>query len=330
MKLSLSQIKSVTLGAERVREEEDGIHFYRFTEREEELYRQRNEELYKKTFSTSGIQLSFRTDSRTLFLQGKLTAGSSRRYYAIEVFVGDKRVDCIKNFEEESLPDDYAMIRLPRDVFEKSIALPEGEKHVRVLLPWSCNTIFSQISLDDGASLEPCRPEKNVLIFGDSITHGYDALYPSHRYVTLLADHLHAQEWNKAIGGEIFFPELAAEKVSFKPDYVSVAYGTNDWKKCTPDEIRVNSKAFFAALAENYPESVIYAITPIWRADREDSIPKTIHDIIVEATSPYANIRVIRGIDLVGHDPLLFADLRLHPNDRGFLQYGENLIREIG
>ena len=46
-----------------------------------------------------------------------------------------------------------------------------------------------------------------------------------------LADALGAEEVNKAIGGECFFPELAATKEDFQPEYITVAYGTNDWSR---------------------------------------------------------------------------------------------------
>lgn len=39
MKLDLEQIKNITHGTERIGEESDGIHFYRFKEEEKELYK---------------------------------------------------------------------------------------------------------------------------------------------------------------------------------------------------------------------------------------------------------------------------------------------------
>ena len=55
MNLNLSQIKEVPLGAVRIEEIENGIHFYRFNKEQELLYKNRNEDFYKKTFATSGI-----------------------------------------------------------------------------------------------------------------------------------------------------------------------------------------------------------------------------------------------------------------------------------
>ena len=47
MKLNFSQIKDVTLGAVRMEEMEDGIHFLRFTAEQEALYKERKESLRK-------------------------------------------------------------------------------------------------------------------------------------------------------------------------------------------------------------------------------------------------------------------------------------------
>ena len=115
--------------------------------------------------------------------------------------------------------------------------------------------------------MEPVKAGKTLLAFGDSITQGMDAMRPSNRYVTKLANYLGAEEVNKGISGECYFPPLAEAKDDLNPDYITVAYGTNDWSKKGRDIFQVNSKAFYKALRKNYPNTPIYAITPIWRAD---------------------------------------------------------------
>ena len=64
--------------------------------------------------------------------------------------------------------------------FEKKFELGDGEKKVTVFLPWSFSLSLKELTLDDNSSLSPIKREKNMLVIGDSITHGYDALYPSH------------------------------------------------------------------------------------------------------------------------------------------------------
>ena len=69
MKLNIDQIRAVCQGAVRVEETSEGIRLYRFTEEQEEIYRQRSSVLYRKTFSTAGMKLCFETDSTSLFLR---------------------------------------------------------------------------------------------------------------------------------------------------------------------------------------------------------------------------------------------------------------------
>ena len=100
MNLNLQQIKSITLGAVSITKEENGFHFYRFTQEQMNLYRRVSEDFSKKTQSTSGVQLRFETDSKTLQLSGTIRPGSSRKYYAFDVFVnGTKRQKTQKHTE---------------------------------------------------------------------------------------------------------------------------------------------------------------------------------------------------------------------------------------
>ena len=47
------------------------------------------------------------------------------------------------------------------------------------------------------------------------------------------------------------------------------------------------------------------------------------------ATEELPNVKVISGTDFVPHDISYFADLRLHPNDKGFAHYAENLYQAV-
>ena len=171
-------------------------------------------------------------------------------------------------------------------------------------------------------------------MYGDSITHGYDAINPSNKYATRLANALGYDEYNKGIGGEVFFPPLAELKQPFTPDIITVAYGTNDWSLTEKSQFDKNCKAFYENLSKNYPDTPIFAITPIWR---KESVTETrpfgdfalVEEGIREATKDLKNVTVIRGFDLVPKEEKYFADLRLHPNDKGFEYYAKSLYEMI-
>ena len=337
MRLLLNDYKSIALGCARVVEENGKIRFHRFTEEEEIIYRKRDE-LLGKSFSDrcaapAGIKLSFTTNSKSIKITAVTAAATSRSYFSFDVFENGKPLGYLDNFKEEELPENYTEQEFPLGKYEKSFVLSKENNEITVYFPWSVLIDDIEIELDDGASIEPIRPKKKLLAYGDSITQGYDAIRPSHRYAARIAEFLGAEEINKAIGGEIFVPSLVEKKLDFKPDYITVAYGTNDWSSTDGKDFYQNVVSFFTSLSKNYPEVPIFAITPIWRLNFEEAKPFgnffSVEKIIKEATSSFKNVNVISGFDLVGHDTKLFADLRLHPNDAGFSEYFKNLSKKI-
>ena len=332
MILTKDQIKSIALGTERVEEQGGCIHFYRFTKEQDVLYQNRDKALHMKSLGTSGVQLRFLTDSQSLFLKTEITSGSSRSYFAFEVFANGSRIGTLDNFGGKTMTGIYTTDVYPQGEFSKTFDLGMGEKEICIYFPWSAHAAIKTLALDDGASVIPVKPKKTMLCFGDSITQGYDAVYPSSKYITRLAKMLDAQEYNKAIGGEIFFPELADTKEDFVPDYVTVAYGVNDWAKFSLKEFLGNCKSFFCNVSENYPTSKIFVITPIWSKLNYDSPLGTLENVgklIEEQAAEFANISVIQGFRFVPQEESLFGDGELHPNDQGFDFYFQNLKKAI-
>jgi len=333
MVLSFSEIKSITLGAAGVEQHEDGVHFYRFTKEQQALYKIRNDDFYRKTFATSGVKLRFVTDSETLSLTVNVSGGSSRRYFATDVFVNGKKLDSLDNFSGVALPADYTTFPLAiGGEYSKTFSLGTGEKEVAVYFPWSAETVLKELALDDNAFVKPKKPGEKLVCFGDSITQGYDALYPSNSYVSKLADMMDVEVYNKAIGGETFFPELAAAKEDFEPAYITVAYGTNDWSHISQEEFVQNCSAFFKNLCRTYPHAKIFAIAPIWRKDMfAEKLFGDFADVekCIREAAAFDNVTVINGFSFVPQDENLYADLRLHPNDEGFSYYFESLAKAI-
>ncbi len=330
MKLSFEQISEFTTGAVRIKELNGETHLYRFSEEQENLYKERDWDFYNKTFCTAGIRLSFLTNSSTLFLKLNIsTKESTRKYFSVDVFVDGVPVDYIDNFSNIALPIDYTQADLPDGHFAKQIRLGDGMKKVCIYLPRMAVVAIEDIIVDDGAFVEPIKPSKKLLVFGDSITQGYDALRPSNHYIAKLANAFDVEEFNVAIGGEIFFPELIDAAGDLKPDYIIVGYGTNDWSKTEQPYFKENCQSFFKSLYDKYPSSQICVLTPIWRRDYEEAKPFgsffEVEAIIKNICSNYSTISVVEGWDMVPHSENYYADLRLHPNDKGFEYYYKNL-----
>ncbi|MBO5868732.1 MAG: SGNH/GDSL hydrolase family protein, partial [Oscillospiraceae bacterium] len=251
MKLNFEQIKEITCGAVSFAHVDGAVQFFRFTPAQEELYKPYREvtksDYYSKTFGGSNIRLVFKTNSTRLGLNISVTKATTRSFFDLEVFVNGTCVGTINNHDDKPFPAGNPQFDCPLGDFSGEFCLGEGEKLVELYLPWSVCTLLKGMTLDDGSFVTPVKRSKKMLIFGDSITQGYDVHQYSRHYTTLLAEKLDADPVNKAIGGEIFFPDLSAiADRELKPDLITVAYGTNDWAGRQNAELFVTHvKSFF-------------------------------------------------------------------------------------
>ena len=331
-RLTLKELNAITLGVSRITEEEDGFHFFRFNEKQEAFYKERNADYYKKTAATAGVRLSFQTDSKSLTLKGSVTETTSRSYYSFDVFKNGDLVGYADNFSNCDIPRDYTSAPFVYAPFEATFDLGEGLKTVTVYFPWTV-AVALEVFVDDDAFLAAIRPAKVLLAFGDSITQGYDAMRPSKRYVSRLVDLLGAQEHNRGIGGEVICPELLNVAELADPDYITVAYGTNDWRRSSRETFTADCRAFYKALSTRYPSARIFAMTPIWRKDRDDVASfgpfDDVAKIIADAVKDLPNVILLSGEDLVPPSENWFADFYLHPTDAGFSHYARNLYAKM-
>lgn len=335
MKLTTNEIFNISLGAVYAKEVDNGVILCRFTQEQSKVYEKDNPGFYAKSFSSAGVKLRFKTNSKKLGIKFSIDNEglSTRMYFAIDLFINGKFSDSINNFENVEIPEDYTFAEFEVGNFFKEFNLGDGEKEVLVHLPCLVRTVIKEITVDEGAEIVPVKPQKTYIAYGDSITHGYDSLHPSNRYPAILAEKLDAQEFNKGIGGEVFRPALAKEKDNFEPDYITVAYGTNDWGLKDRETFIKDCREFYKDLSDNYKTSKIFAIGPIWRADNEEvrkfGLFPDISKEIKKAVADLENVTYIDGYDLVPDERKYFADLRLHPRDEGFMHYGNNLYEKI-
>lgn len=335
MKLTFDQISAAALGAAFVTQEPDGVFFHRLTPAQEDVYRRlRDETMLRKACATAGVVLSFSTDSPRLWLKASFGKAWTRFYASVDVTANGTYIGSADNFSHLPMEGNYASTVCKRGPFEKEFDLGDGEKTVKIYLPWSASVALTELSLSDGSTFAPVRPEKKMLFIGDSITQGYDALRPMNRWPARVADALGVEEVNKSVGGEIFFPELTAELEAMTPAAVFMAWGTNNWGTGVPREkLLADAPVVFSHLRKTYPDVPLYAILPIWRGDREEARPYGAFEQMradVKGFAEDAGAICIDGYDLVPHDPKFFGDLRLHPNDDGFAHYAEGVLKAVG
>ncbi len=326
MKLTLEQIKKITFGAVDVIETPLGFTFKRFTEKQAEYYAIYRDNSYKlKCNSAAGIRLCFLTDSNKFGLD----------YFVRVSECPTRGITRFDLYVDGVLCENFGIIEGNADKhFEYDLG--DGVKTVELYLPWTKMVYLSNITLDDGASFAPQKRVRTMLSYGDSITHGYFAYHPSLSYASKLARALDANQYNKAIGGDRFFPELLELDEPVNPDIITVAYGTNDWSLHTRATVQKRSRAFLEALSSKFPAAKIFVITPIWREcksepkfmDKFGGYLNEVHAVIEGNCKDLANVTVIDGMKLVPHDQHFFDD-GLHPNDLGMCVCAHNLYLEI-
>ena len=323
MKLTNTELKALCHGALWFDEDEQGyLHLYRFTEKQVDFYRETNMDFYYKTMATSNVRVSLTTDAAALSFDYLAHTRSSRKFCYFDIYVNDVM---LAHEGENDCTETTGTVTL---------ALPAGTNEITVYLPPLFGAALKNFTLDGATFATPVTKKRKMLIFGDSITQGYDAVYPSQSYANLIADMLDATSVNQGIGGEIFNPALIDGELGFTPDLITVAYGTNDYSKCTREDMIAAANGFYARLREAFPETPIFALLPIWRGDTKNKVSavgtfEEAKAIVRDAAERQPNTVVIDGNTFVPHLPEFFSDKHLHPNDMGFKFYADALFAAL-
>lgn len=325
MVLTHQELIPLLHGAVRTVDKGDGfLHLFRFTEKQVQFYKElvhpKKTLFFEKAHASSNIRIAFTTNASFFSFDYYATRAASREYYYFDVFVDGVMVH---HQGEEGVRVATGNVR---------VELPEGEHEVTVYCPPLFSTTLANFTLSDGATVKPMQKSRRMLILGDSITQGYDARFPSQSYANLLADKLDAVSVNQGIGGETFNPGMLDFDLGFTPDIVTVAYGSNDFTKCTREEMVYNANEFYRRLREAYPNAKIFSVLPIWRIDCVKTHAMRFEEAIEIAREAALKVGAvpIEGLKIVPNMREFFADAKvLHPNELGFNFYASGVYNVI-
>lgn len=313
MQITKETLSSLISGKVRMLETDDGyVTFRRFTEAQTERCAKIGRT--KQPTTSAGMFLELQGDVKRIAFDYRAVIGTTRNFFGLSVL--ENGVHTGGFVRHEQIADGH---------FEYE---PASAGKLTVYLPNLSAFFFKNVEID--GTFEPVKRPRKLFIAGDSITQGYDAEEPHRAYSSRLAEAMNAEMLNQAIGGDTFHADNLEDLPDFTPDAVVINYGTNDWAREL--DVKTNSDRYLKLLSETFLHARTFIIEPIWRRAEEDVGEKngiTVEDVrryIREAAARYG-LTVIPGIDLVPHDPSLFSDERLHPNDAGFDHYADNLIR---
>ena len=327
MKLNEKQILSAAAGAVRYVKDERGIGFRRFSEKQEAVFTERKElfpePYFNETFGSyfgnncltgAGIGLDFVTDADAVEI---VRGGFDRINDAQAVLKSDLLVDgrLLRSFEEERVRVSFR---------EKK------ERRIRLYLPYFRSDYISGVEL---AGAELFRPSfeagTDILLLGDSITHGVGAIHPSRTMATVLGRRLDARVLNQGNSGYVYDPGTL-EKIC-EPKLIVMAYGHNDRGRKTPERLFDDTAAYAKRVRELWGNIPAVGILPLWcaaEADPETEKHFRMLDGLFREAYESNGVTVIDGAELIPHDARYFRDAA-HPNDRGYLIYGNRLAKKL-
>ena len=334
MNLSTETIKAITIGAMAFHEDAEGITPCRFTDRQLMVYGPDSATRLVAQNSAS-IALDFYTDSAFLRFAADGIRERGEDFVFFDLLVDGQLTQSFRHRHDGEACDH---IPIPFGPVGDTFYLPEGEKRVTLYLPYAAKTRLLSVELSDGAFVRPCDYSYTWCAFGDSITHGYNAECTSLTFVNQLSRMLNAQCHNFGIGGQMFREKKIVKGTYPKCDFVTIAYGTNDYGHQSLERFDVTMPSFLRQAAEAFPDVPVFVITPTWRNDEAVgkvykkmglTLPQVRARIAAEAAK-YPHFHVVDGSALVPHSRNFYGDdLNVHPNNAGFAHYAANLCKII-
>ena len=330
MFLTNEQIKSIAAGYVDVQELEDGLYFRRMNDAHRAIY-DPNHKFYGASAFTGSVMLEFYTDSDFVTVTMTGNRRQSLKFVRLDLLVDGA---IVAHGQDEYEPEE-GLALIPFKPMTLTASLPAGEHKVAVYLPYINEGHIHSVELSDGASFRPCKRGKKWIAFGDSITNGSQAVHPSMTYVNQLARMLDAEAYNFGIGGEYFWEEKIVPGNYPQCDFVTVAYGTNDYRIKDEAFFSCQMPAFLKKLAAEFPNKPTFVILPIWRASEDDGVTyelgtlQSVRDRIAQEAAKYPNMTVIDTRNFVAHYGSFYGDKVLHPNDLGMSQYAMHLYAAL-
>lgn len=305
MDLTVKDLEILTIGAVGVFQDNIGIHFRRFTERQVDVIF--DSDPTERNYDTTGIRIDFHTDATKL---------------SVEVVTPSKY---------EVLIDDLTVFW---EVFEEpaqfEVPLNDSDHRVTIVLPSHKEGILKSIHLENATYVRKHDYPVRLAFYGDSITQGWNSEKNSQSYAWLTTRFFDADSRIYGIGGTTFIPDFP-EDTGFRPDAVVVAMGTNDYgRNKTMEQIKSDCTAYLEKVAQVNPGSKLFCITPIWRwVGLKEKAAGTLADVRKEIANiaERSGYTVIDGLAMVPHRFEYYFDKGTHPNDLGFCCYALNLSK---
>jgi lysophospholipase L1-like esterase len=239
-------------------------------------------------------------------------------------------------FRGESAGTTFALYRGAQRVCETTAVLGAGTVRLAagagpargiVVLPEGMRPVVTAIRAIGGA-IAPAPPQRRWLCYGDSIAEGWCAEGPAGAWPARVGRECELDVINLGYGGAARGELASAEELAALPaDVISISHGTNCWTRTPHDAalFRAGLASFLAIVRQQHPALPIVAVSPLLRADAEQTCNRlgttladlraAFEDVVRERTAD-GDTRLV----LVPGLPLLPAERfcdGIHPDDEG-------------
>ncbi len=322
-KISENLLKEAIFGSVNTYIQNGELIMCRFSDSQFDYFSKTNNymEKFKKSKASSGIHIDFYTDATELYIEMNCSVASSQSPCFADIYV------------DGVLKDHFGYNEKAEGKIQKTVNFKEGLKRITLWLPCLFQARITDFCLNSDV-FTPAKKDMKILFVGDSITQGYTSEFPSLTYTNIITRELNAECVNQGIGAAIFDEENLDENLCFSPDIVVIAYGTNDWAHSHEFNFELNATKYLEKICRVYKNVKKYAVTPIWRGmldvrGRNAVMSFDEMHILLENIYKNFDIKVVDGMKLVPHREEFFMPDLTHPNEMGFLHYGNNLLKEI-
>ncbi len=239
----------------------------------------------------------------------------------------------LENSDTELIIKQPNNIELMEELYKKE-NLGFNPRLLRIRLPHIHTVNIISIEGDLSYPIENATPDKTLLSYGSSITHGASCIPPEGTYPAQCAYHLGYDVLNLGLGGAAQMEMSVAEHIASRSDWdiATLEMGINvcNWDNET---FHKTAESFVAKIVEAHPDKKIFCIDLFtYKADFSGdttSAPgfrESVKSIVKALDSK--NVFYIDGRKLLTKPVGLRTDL-VHPSDNGMIEMGRNLAAFI-
>lgn len=205
----------------------------------------------------------------------------------------------------------------------------------RVLLPYDWGCAISSIEGEISPPYPEDLPEKTLLLYGSSISHGGNSSTPSGTYAMNLARMLHMDLENLGSAGSAYMETPVAEYIANKKnwDMALIELGVNVVEQWSVKTFHDTASRFLDLIASKHPHQKIFC-TDIYlnyldfKSDSQTTAFRDCLESVVTKELNHKNLFYLNGLSMLTDVSGLSSD-GLHPANSGHNEIAQNLYKSM-